>query len=324
MEDYIKKTYVRTDRNGTKYYDAMVKCDRCSGRGWYAVGVRNMQLVPSPVDNAVCYQCIGKGYVMRTIKEYTPEHAEKLRLSREARAQKKAEEREKQAKAQREEQFAKWKRNNGFSEDGMTYIFLGNTYAIKDTIKEMGGKYCPECGWHIDHPEEGFEYIAVSFSDVCWQDNWGNGTWVKGTAYFNDLKTREYEKLHPTEVSQYVGNVGDKFLGEVTLLRIAEFETNNNYLRGSFWNGAPRYVYSGTCTKYIYTFKDNDGNLIIWKTTCVILLGDERNKRGIQSGDKVWISGRIKEHDIYRNEKQTVLTRCKIQERDCTEKQEAV
>ena len=57
------KTLVKVDRNGSKHYDGIIDCDRCGGRGWYAIGVHNGQLVPSHVDNAVCYKCHGAGKV---------------------------------------------------------------------------------------------------------------------------------------------------------------------------------------------------------------------------------------------------------------------
>ena len=39
----------------------LVKCDRCGGRGFYAVGVHNGQLVIAQPDNGVCYKCGGSG-----------------------------------------------------------------------------------------------------------------------------------------------------------------------------------------------------------------------------------------------------------------------
>lgn len=55
---------------------------------------------------------------------------------------------------------------------------------------------------------------------------------------------------------------------------------------------------------HIHTFKDSDGNKVIWKTTKAL---------GLECGEPVQITGRVKEHSEYKDEKQTVLTRCKVE-----------
>lgn len=89
---------IRVDKNGTKYFEGLVKCDRCQGRGWYAIGVCNGALVPSPRDHAVCYQCGGSGTVMGKWVERTPEYQAKL----DARREKKRAEEEARINAERE------------------------------------------------------------------------------------------------------------------------------------------------------------------------------------------------------------------------------
>lgn len=80
-------TLIKIDRNGSKHYQGMVKCDRCQGRGWYAIGTCNNKLVPSHVDNAVCYKCHGEGKVFGKWIERTPEYQAKLDARRKARAE---------------------------------------------------------------------------------------------------------------------------------------------------------------------------------------------------------------------------------------------
>lgn len=85
------KKLIKIDNNGTKYYEEYVKCDRCgSGNGTYAIGVCNGQLIPSSLDNGVCWKCHGVGMVWETTKEYTPEHLAKLEKARARREAKKA------------------------------------------------------------------------------------------------------------------------------------------------------------------------------------------------------------------------------------------
>ena len=79
MSDIISSRLIRTDRNGTKYYEGVVTCPRCGGAGgadcWKATGW-------------TCYQCGGEGKVAESWVERTPEYEEKLRLARVARAEK--------------------------------------------------------------------------------------------------------------------------------------------------------------------------------------------------------------------------------------------
>ena len=92
-------------------------------------------------------------------------------------------------------------------------------------------------------------------------------------------------------LSQHVGKVGDKFDACVTYTHCAQFEV-------------PSFRGFGTDTKYIHTFKDDAGNVLVWKTT--------QSLCGIDAGAAVRLTGRIKEHGEYREEKQTVLTRCSV------------
>jgi hypothetical protein len=83
---------IRIDRNGTKYYEGYVPCDRCGGEGIYYMGVVNGVPQPSWVDNGICFKCGGSGKQLEKWKEYTPEYEAKLEARREARRQKYLEE----------------------------------------------------------------------------------------------------------------------------------------------------------------------------------------------------------------------------------------
>lgn len=125
--------YVRTDRNGTKYYHDW-NCPRCGGAGecdkWYRTG-------------RTCYACGGSGRraTPKLEKVYTPEHYAKLqerRLAREALKPRPSEE-ELLEKAKATERVIL--RDNGLTEDGIGYVYGGKTYPIKDQIKSAGGKW---------------------------------------------------------------------------------------------------------------------------------------------------------------------------------------
>lgn len=104
----------------------------------------------------------------------------------------------------------------------------------------------------------------------------------------------------------YIGNIGDKINTEVTLVGIHE------YMDYAF-------SYYGT-TKYIYTMKDPEGNILVWKSTAYMCIKtEERNSitgdpyyYGIRKNDKIQITGTIKGHSTYKDEEQTVLQRVKV------------
>ena len=70
---------IRIDKNGTKYFEGWVSCDRCGGAGgadqWSYTGW-------------TCYKCGGTGKVWDKYKVYTPEYEAKLEARRKAKAEK--------------------------------------------------------------------------------------------------------------------------------------------------------------------------------------------------------------------------------------------
>ena len=108
-----------------------------------------------------------------------------------------------------------------------------------------------------------------------------------------DRIAREAEEKRIQEqksISQHIGSIGDKI----------EFDA---VLEKSAWFEIPSFRGFGTDTMHIYTFRNESGDAIIWKTSKGL---------GIENGEKVHVKGTIKEHSEYDNEKQTVLTRCKV------------
>lgn len=75
---------IKIDRNGSKHYEGYITCDRCGGRGLYAIGTCNGHLVITTVDSGICHKCLGKGKVFSKWIERTPEYQAKLDARREA------------------------------------------------------------------------------------------------------------------------------------------------------------------------------------------------------------------------------------------------
>ena len=93
------------------------------------------------------------------------------------------------------------------------------------------------------------------------------------------------------EISQYVGEIGEKLELNAMYVKKAWFD-----FRGPFGKEERMFV---------HTFKDSDGNLLVWKTSSSSL-------PDISEGNPVEIKGTVKEHSEYKEEKQTILTRCKV------------
>ena len=89
---YERLRYVKTDNNGTEYYDGVCDCPRCNGDGIVYSHVLNGVPVPCQPDRGICYLCGGEKVVPATIKVFTPEHAAKLEKQRTAKAAKRQEE----------------------------------------------------------------------------------------------------------------------------------------------------------------------------------------------------------------------------------------
>ena len=124
---------------------------------------------------------------------------------------------------------------------------------------------------------------------------------------------REAERLAEIERNRgnFVGNVGDKITIAATLVKTFGYETQFGYVSG-------------------YTFKTDDGNTFVFKTTGNPLGRKVFVERGhfrdneeegwydfdpLQEGERLTIKGTIKAHEEYNNVNQTVLMRVKMIEK---------
>ena len=110
---------------------------------------------------------------------------------------------------------------------------------------------------------------------------------------------REAEIKAAKALSKHYGNVGDRVELTLTLKHSAHWEIQS-------------YAGFGTETMYCHIFKDADGNTFTWKTAKGIYIPTNGDFDVANNGDTVVLKGTIKEHSEYNDEKQTVLTRCKV------------
>lgn len=102
--------------------------------------------------------------------------------------------------------------------------------------------------------------------------------------------TREKEKMivkEKNKKSNYVGDVGEKIELLVSFYREAFYERESRY--------TGKYE-----TVHIYTFVDENNNHIVWKTTA---------REHFDVGDKINLKAKVKEHNEYKDIKQTIITR---------------
>lgn len=271
------RVYVRTDKNGTEIWHDYT-CPRCGGAGgadkWTYTGW-------------TCYECGGKGKTTKPqiIKKYTPEYRAKLDEQARKRAEKKRLQRVEEIKAKLPEMIEA----RGFSKDGKMYLVTGDTYKIKDELREAGAHWNTRLyGWVFTELKEDYPTVEINWEEVMEPDY--------ESGYLNwkdiDYKALIQSKLPKEDVvvSDYIGAIGDKLDMEVTFIKRFDYE------RKSFsgW---------GTETVSIYKFIDDNGNILIWNTTAY---------PEVTAGNRYQIKGTIAEHKEYAGDKQTVLKRCRV------------
>ena len=102
--------------------------------------------------------------------------------------------------------------------------------------------------------------------------------------------------------SQYFGQIGDKI------------DTTATYIKTAWFTIPSFYGFGKEDTMYIHTFKIGD-NTVIWKTSTDNMGNFDENGEWVrfEEGKQIHLKGTIKDHSEYKDEKQTVLTRCKVQ-----------
>ena len=183
-----------------------------------------------------------------------------------------------------EEKQKLWLKKEGFNEAGVTYIVMGDTYSIKDELKEAGFRFNPTLLWHAAEIPAGYEdkVVGVNCKNLAEFSAWGQGYYFQGVAQ----KIKDYvQPTKPLPASEWLD--GDKFSNlAVTLVK-----------KGGF-NG--RYGWSN-----VFTFQTEKDNILVWFTTT--------SHDDVNVGDKLTISGNIKERSEYKGVKNTVVSRVKIQ-----------
>lgn len=171
----------------------------------------------------------------------------------------------------------------GFYNDFVT-IFKGNTYDVKDWLKEHDAKYNKAMGWYIPGDKLVPEVFPGDIEPIrlTWEQI-SNGDEPKSESEIKEVV--DSIVYAGVSNSQFVGAVGDKVAAYVTCEKVVN-------LMG----------YYGPST--MYTFHDDKENVYVWTTTS--------EKQEIEVDGKYIISGRVKDHKTFRGVAETILTRCKV------------
>lgn len=111
--------------------------------------------------------------------------------------------------------------------------------------------------------------------------------------------------------SNYVGNIGDKISVKVKYINTYTYDTSfGNFSNHLFMDDNGNIFKWSTGSRLKYTVKDNHSNYSQWYY--------------LDKGATVQLSGKIKDHSEYRNQKQTVLTRCKYEVLESKERDEKI
>ena len=287
MEYYVADTYKNWERigepfekDGKMYTKVKEVCDRCGGKGVFIVRVHNGVGIPAQPDAGVCYKCGGAGYVTKVVRLYTEKEYAAAQRAKEKR-QATAEERRAAAQAKRKaEAFSKWIERNGFNSDEETYLIYGNTFPIKDQLKEAGCKFSQELKWHgpaaVEVPADCF-VDKVHWSDIYdWDaDNCVMQLNQRGKDFLNDVFTSH-------TLGTFVGEPGER-LRDMPAVLEKRIECDGKF----GWS-------------IMYRF-NADGAQCIWFT---------QKDLDLEEGDECLLTGTVKKHDIYGNVRTTYLNRC--------------
>lgn len=167
----------------------------------------------------------------------------------------------------------------GFTKGYIT-IFKGDTYAEIDWFRASIARYARWWGWYIistdEIPEdlpEGIEPVQLPW-ELVGQEN--------GNLKPEHLVKEAVESIiYDESDSEYQGALGERLDLYLTVERTIELD--GNYGRST-----------------MHLMRDDCGNLYVWTTA----------SKSWAVGSEHHIRGTVKDHRTYRNEKQTVLTRC--------------
>lgn len=163
---------------------------------------------------------------------------------------------------------------------GYITIFKGETYPHKEWFRDHGCHYGKSWGWAFKSTEEiperlpeGVEPVRLDWDLVGNEDGWLKEDHL--------VKQAVEALIYDDGTSEHVGSIGERL--ELNLVVQRAISLDNSY---------------GHSTMHL--MRDEDGNLFVWTTA----------SKCWAEGSEHHIRGTVKDHRLYKGEKQTILTRC--------------
>lgn len=189
-----------------------------------------------------------------------------------------------------ENRRAQWKEWNGFNGNDTTFCICGNTYPIKDMLKEAGCKFNKLLFWHspvemTNLPEDCYQF-EVKFDEMYYyiaESGWQPHERNTAASIIREHTNRVMPKKEVEICGSYLeGEVGQRVRNlQATLTAVHGFSS--------------MYGYS-----FVYTFETSKGEKLTWITT---------KDLDMETDTVVDLTFTIKEFAEYRNERQTKITR---------------
>lgn len=156
-------------------------------------------------------------------------------------------------------------------------IFKGDTYQYQDWFKKSSARYAENFGWYLpgDEAVPNPLPIGVEPVDLKWQDVSVNNI-LKSKS---DIKRTIGNLTHTPTPSRYQGTIGERKTFTLYLKRAIELET-----------GRMNIFMDDTCNEYIWF----------------------NSSRVLEPGQMYTFNGTIKDHRLYNNSQQTILTNCRF------------
>ena len=168
----------------------------------------------------------------------------------------------------------------GFTKGYIT-IFKGDTYSEIEWFRASIARYARWWGWYIISTEEVPADLPEGITPV--QLPWELVGQEDGKLKPEHLVKEAVESIiYDESESEYVGSIGERLDLHLTVERAIELD--GNYGRST-----------------MFKFRDDCGNCFIWTTATT---------PGFKIGDEIHLRGTVKNHNKFRNERQTILNRC--------------
>lgn len=280
----LKRTYIRTDRNGTKHYEATFQCDWCSGRG-----IRPQYM---HVHGGVCFYCDGTGVHTREVKEYTAEYAAKLEAKHAAKQAAFAAKQEAERKAWNPLDAVK---KQGFGEvmgivvDAKTgkpverYEKGSSWLYFTAKCKNIWDLYFTDLDNTVIAEDKNFQVVPIPWNEV-FAPNYTAMTLQWNENILQTFLDNHYYGYPKCPKSEAVGTVGERLTVDATIKEIKSCDT--------FYG-----------IKYFYTFQDRNFNLFRWDTS---------KDLEMEVGTAVKLTGTVTKHESDCYGSYTYVNRCKI------------